>query len=204
MISSRPYAKKKSKRKSKQHTMAISLTSWGFLKITKPVTEKKLFSFLKNSRRDQEGIPPLKENDTLFTETHAKANLCNRQFQSVFTCKSPLSLSRFPHMKVQDLVDDGSLPLGSVPDTNFSSVPVMPDLDISLNGILKLLKNLKPGKAAGPDQLKPLLLKELRDEIAPIIKIIFEKSLQTGKLPSDWVTANVMPVFKKRRQILCG
>ena len=100
-------------------------------------------------------------------------------------------------MKVQDLVDDGSLPLGSVPDTNFSSVPVMPDLDISLNGILKLLKNLKPGKAAGPDQLKPLLLKELRDEIAPIIKIIFEKSLQTGKLPSDWVKANVMPVFKK-------
>ena len=100
-------------------------------------------------------------------------------------------------MKVQDLVDDGSLPLGSVPDTNFSSVLVMPDLDISLNGILKLLKNLKPGKAAGPDQLKPLLLKELRDEIAPIIKIIFEKSLETGKLPSDWVTANVMPVFKK-------
>ena len=100
-------------------------------------------------------------------------------------------------MKVQDLVDEGSLPLGSIPDTNLSSVPVMPDLEISLNGILKLLKNLKPGKAAGPDQLKPLLLKEFRDEIAPIIKIIFEKSLQTGKLPSDWVTANVMPVFKK-------
>ena len=57
--------------------------------------------------------------------------------------------------------------------------------------------NLKPGKAAGPDKLKPLLLKELRDEIASIIKVIFEKSLQTGKLPSEWVTANVMPVFKK-------
>ena len=101
-------------------------------------------------------------------------------------------------MRVQDLVDEGSLPLGSVPDTNLSSVPVMPDLEISLNAIFKLLKNLKPGKAAGPDLLKPLLLKELRDEIAPIIKIIFEKSLrQTGKLPSDWVTANVMPVLKK-------
>ena len=81
-------------------------------------------------------------------------------------------------MKAQDLVDEGSLPLGSVPDTNLSSVSVMPDLGISLNGILKLLKNLKPGKAAGPVQLKPLLLKQLWDEIAPIIKIIFEKSLQ--------------------------
>ena len=49
---------------------------------------------------------------------------------------------------------------------------------------LKLLKNLKSGKAVGPDKLKHLLLKELRDEIAPIIKVIFEKYLQTGKLPS--------------------
>ena len=94
------------------------------------------------------------------------------------------------------LVDDGSLLLGSVPDSNLSSVPVMPDLEISLNGIPKLLKNLKPVKAAGPDQLKPLLLEELRDETVPIIKIIFEKSLQTGKQPSDWVTANLMHVFK--------
>ena len=46
--------------------------------------------------------------------------------------------------------------------------------------------------------LKPLLLKELRDEIAPIIKVIFfYKSLQTGTLPTEWLTANVMPVFKK-------
>ena len=53
------------------------------------------------------------------------------------------------------------------------------------------------GKAAGPDRLKPLLLRELREEITPITKIIFERSLQTGKLPADWVKANVMPVFKK-------
>ena len=45
--------------------------------------------------------------------------------------------------------------------------------------------------------LKPLLLRELRDEIAPIIKVIFDRSLQTGKLPADWTKANVMPVFKK-------
>ena len=57
--------------------------------------------------------------------------------------------------------------------------------------------NLKPRKAAGPDKLKPLLLKKLRDEIEPIIKVIFDKSLQTGKLPSEWLTANVMHVFKK-------
>ena len=48
-----------------------------------------------------------------------------------------------------------------------------------------------------PDGLKPLLLRELREEIAPILKIIYERSLSTGKLPADWMKANVMPVFKK-------
>ena len=169
----------------------------GLSESNKTCDKKKLFSFLKSSRQDQEGIPHLKDNDILLTETPAKANLCNQQFQSVFTKKSPLSLSRLAQMKVQGLVDEGSIPPESIPDPYLNSTPVMPDIDISISGLLKLLKNLKPGKAAGPDQLKPLLLKKLRDEIAPVIKVIFDKSLQTGTLPTEWLTANVMPVFKK-------
>ena len=45
--------------------------------------------------------------------------------------------------------------------------PKMPEIEIDLNGVLKLLANLKPGKAAGPDDIKPVLLKELRSKIAP-------------------------------------
>ena len=103
----------------------------------KTCDRKKLFSFLKNSRRDQEDIPPLKENDTLFIETHAKANICNRQFQSVFTCKITAIPVPFGPMKVQDLVDEGSLPLGSVPDTNLSSVPIMPTNHARLRNLSK-------------------------------------------------------------------
>ena len=73
----------------------------------------------------------------------------------------------------------------------------MPEIDINLNGIIKLLSNLQPDKAAGPDEKKPTVLMELRMEIAPVIKMIFEKSLATGKLPSDWTKANVTPIFKK-------
>ena len=73
----------------------------------------------------------------------------------------------------------------------------MPRIEISINGILKLLYNLKPGKAAGPDKIRPLILKELRVELAHIIKIIFERSLETGKLPTNWCKANVTPIYKK-------
>ena len=158
---------------------------------------KKIFSFLKNSRRDQQGIPPLKHNNILHSDTKTKADIFNQQFNSVFTPKEPLSLSRLAKMRVQDLSNAGGLPSDTIPDRQQDSETNMPEIDISLNGLLKLLHNLKPGKAAGPDMLKPLLLRELRDEIAPIIKVIFDRSLQTGKLPADWTKANVMPVFKK-------
>ena len=75
--------------------------------------------------------------------------------------------------------------------------PIMPDFTISNNGINKLLKNLKPNKAAGPDKLRPLVLRELWEEIAPILEAIFMKSLDTKKLPDDWKSDNVVPIYTK-------
>ena len=47
------------------------------------------------------------------------------------------------------------------------------------------------------DKIHPLALKELRDTLAPILQVIFTESLQSGKLPDDWKTANVVPIYKK-------
>ena len=73
----------------------------------------------------------------------------------------------------------------------------MPEISIDLNGVHKLLPNLKPDKVSGPDETKSVVLKELRHEIAPIICLLFERSLSTGVLPSDWTKAGVSPLFKK-------
>jgi hypothetical protein len=37
---------------------------------------------------------------------------------------------------------------------------------------------LNPNKAAGPDEIKPGVLKELATEIAPILTLIFQISLE--------------------------
>ena len=58
--------------------------------------------------------------------------------------------------------------------------PKMSEINIDLKGILKLLSNLKPDKAPGPDGIKPIILKELREEIAPVIHLLFQKSISTG------------------------
>ena len=45
--------------------------------------------------------------------------------------------------------------------------------------------------------IKSIILKELRLEIAPVICLLFEKSLKTGQLPSEWIKAQVCPLYKK-------
>ena len=72
----------------------------------------------------------------------------------------------------------------------------MPKFEITVQGVTKLLEGLNSGKASGPDELPNLILKNAA-EISPFLKIIFDQSLQTGKLPDDWVEAIVAPVFKK-------
>ena len=95
-------------------------------------------------------------------------------------------------------MDDGLLHPSQIPSETLSSVPQMPNITVSLNGILKLLKDLNPHKAAGPDQLKPLVLQRLCEVIAPVLQVIYQKSLDTGRVPKDWSTAYVCPLFKKR------
>ena len=73
----------------------------------------------------------------------------------------------------------------------------MPDIHITQKGVEKLLTNLNPNKATGPDGLSPRILKELSSQIAPILTKIFQMSLETGEIPDDWRTANVSPIFKK-------
>ena len=73
----------------------------------------------------------------------------------------------------------------------------MPQISISLAGILKILAGLDHSKAAGPDVIKPVVLKPLKDLVAPILQIIFQQSLITGQIPSDWKKAIVTHLFKK-------
>ena len=59
------------------------------------------------------------------------------------------------------------------------------------------LKSLNPHKAAGPDKMNPLLLRELADIIAPVITRLFRASLKQVTTPKAWKEAHVTPVFKK-------
>ena len=156
------------------------------------VKTKKLYSLLKHSKQDSSGIASLKADNKTYTEDSEKANALNGQFHSVFSPKSPISLKQLAQRTLQDLHDSGlNQPLRPSPH------PKMPEIHVSQSGIEKLLKGLNPHKAAGPDKFKPIVLQTLHKELAPILQLIYQRSLDSGKLPSIWKEANVSPIFKK-------
>ena len=151
--------------------------------------KKTLWNYIKHCMKDSIGVAPLRNTSSgkLHSEPREKAELLNKQFQSVFSQNNPLCLKHLAE-RVARIV---------APAPKASHYPTMPDFTIATNGIKKMLGTLKPHKAAGPDMIRPLILRDLRDTIAPILQVIFSRSMETGKLPRDWKVANVIPIFKK-------
>ena len=92
------------------------------------------------------------------------------------------------------MITQENVHLPQEPSTN---IPPMSDIIITTEGVAKLLHGLNPNKATGPDDIPARILQLAANELAPALQIIFQKSLDTGKLPLSWSQANIAPIFKK-------
>ncbi|RMC19332.1 hypothetical protein DUI87_03941 [Hirundo rustica rustica] len=73
-------------------------------------------------------------------------------------------------------------------------------LVIQEEAVRELLGHLDIYKSMGPDGIHPRVMRELADELAKPLSIIYQESWLTGEVPGDWKLANVTPVYKKGRK----
>ena len=73
----------------------------------------------------------------------------------------------------------------------------MSHIIITTEGVAKLLHDLNPNKATGPDDIPARILQLAANELTPALQIILQKSLDTGNLPLSWSQDNIAPIFKK-------
>ena len=143
---------------------------------------KQYWRYVNSKKKTKSQIPDLnktKEKDSPRTsDDKEKAEVFNQYFKEVFTKED-----------LENLPDVENKPVDSM----------LCNIDITEEMVLKKLKELNQNKTPGPDQIHPRVLKELKDEVAQPLTIIFRKSIETGRIriPKEWKDGHITPIHKK-------
>jgi len=140
---------------------------------------KLFYSYINSTKRTRSKIGPLKNDESvIITEPGVQAQMFNDYFSSVFTRSNK------------------ELPVKS----KIPEIPEINDLKISEERVKKVIDEAREYAAPGPDGIHPKVIKELKNELAKPLSILFRKSIDSRRIPNEWKTSHVTPVFKKGKK----
>ena len=133
------------------------------------------YRFVNNRITYRTPIGALVDDDgTIVTDDAAKAALFNKCFASLGS------------------VDDGKLPI-----CNVKQCTALESVVFDESRVIAAINKLKNNLSAGPDALPPLFFKYHKYCLAKPLALLFTQMLSVGFVPSDWLRAIIIPVFKK-------
>lgn len=136
---------------------------------------KRFWSFFRSKNRSKTLPAELKLDQSTATDAHDKAEMFNRFFHSVFAVDD-----NAVEPDIQDTIND-----------DLSNVIFTPEK------VKKVLNSLDISKAMGPDKVSPWVLKKCALELSESLSALFNRSMNRGEIPNQWLTANVIPIHKK-------
>ena len=138
---------------------------------------KQLFNYVRSKQKVKLGVSRLERGDGHLTDTDEEtANVLNKFFELVFTQKP-----------------EGDVPVRHARNGNTA----LRDCEFIIGDVKEQMTKLKHDKPPGPDGIHPCVLNLCADEMAKPMFIIYKKSLEEGRLPREWKSARVDPIFKK-------
>ena len=129
-------------------------------------------------------IPPLEKEDGSYATTSSqKAQLLANFFSEKMKVCNPLKPANKPPRK-----------------TNVK----LEAIEITQANVLKILKEIDPQKAMGPDKISPHMLSRCAQELAGPLTKLFQKCMHQKKWPKMWKKADVTAVYKKGDRTLAS
>ena len=87
--------------------------------------------------------------------------------------------------------------LSNIPVFNSKSDVLIDKINVSVKDMEDALRTLNVNMSSGPDGLHPRVLKELSTVLSHPLKLLFDKTIAQGKLPSQRKVAELDPYSKK-------
>ena len=146
-----------------------------FTKIN-PRDTKKFWKTIKSLNKTSQSIPTLSHNGVTTNEDTEKANMLNSFFSTCFNTSHP--------------------PLSEHDQMPFVTNECPDELLCTVEEVQSLLGSLDTTKATGPDGVSAIMLKRTAPSIAPAVTKLFNLSLRSGQVPTDWKKSSVVPIPK--------
>ena len=141
---------------------------------------KGFFKYAKSKMKAKEGVGPIEDSDgNILRDEKKMAEEFSIFFKSIFT------------------EEDTTVIPDPEPVFTGTEEEKLTTIDITEERVLKKLKQINPSKSAGNDNISNAVLKETAEEITEAVTKIFKRSLEESKLPEDWKTSNITPIYKK-------
>ncbi len=144
-------------------------------KISKDCNQKTFNSYVRGKTKQKTGVGPLLVDGKIINDNLNIAKILNSHFSSVFTRDN----------------------------SNCEEIPSKPNVQpfhnfrISSDMVKKKVTNWKKKHSCGPDKITSFVLQTFQDELIEPLTVIYNKSLQTSIVPSDWLIGNITPIYKK-------